>query len=151
MTHRQALIKLIDRAKYAQLKADTTEKRQKAQELVNATNIIIDYYNKAEEVASQLEHTSAVLAVIADYAGIDYSLSPLRDMPINYLRERMAKYYVSNDLAHSLYQTIFDYCSLLTEQNLLATLTKIKQEGRGGEELIKLIETTEEMIKQLTE
>ena len=151
MTHQQALIKLIDRAKYAQLKADTTEKRQKAQELVNATNIIIDYYNKTEEVASQLEHTNAVLAVIADYAGIDYSLSLLRDMPINYLRERMAKYYVSNDLARSLYRTIDDYGSLLIEQNLLATLTKIKQEGKGGEELIKLIETTEEMIKQLTE
>lgn len=151
MTHQQALIKLIDRAKYAQLKADTTEKRQKAQELVNATNIIIDYYNKAEEVASQLEHTSAVLAVIADYAGISYSLSLLRDMPINYLRERMAKYYVSNSLARSLYRTIDDYSSLLIEQNLLATLTKIKQEGKGGEELIKLIETTEEMIKQLTE
>lgn len=160
MTTEEAIRKLSNRAEYALHKADTPDKRSKAEQLVDATNEVIEYYNRTESNTEEVRIKGDLLNLFAEYLCLDErDIKDLMGIPVSYIRDRLIKYrdrYMKP--RDHFQQVVFDYDTLCQEQKTLddlrfQILPMIK--ATDNKELAEMIEESikesEDLINELRE
>lgn len=71
MTIENAIILLSKRAEYAQQKADSPDKKRKADDYVEIINTIIEYYNNTEKLPDIIGNLQELVKMICDYIGVN--------------------------------------------------------------------------------
>lgn len=70
MTIENAIILLSKRAEYAQQKADSPDKKRKADDYVEIVNTVIEYYNNTEKLPDTIRNLQELVKMICDYIGV---------------------------------------------------------------------------------
>lgn len=84
-------IKIIrKRAEYLSNKADTPAKKKSADEMVDAVNVVINYYNTQEDSQSDAYNMREKLMLLSEYLNVDPdNVIGFVDMDTRFMRKRM--------------------------------------------------------------
>ena len=128
MTIENAITLLSKRAEYARAKADTPDKRRKADDFIEIVNTVIEHYNLTESLPSKYESLKETVKIIINLLKLPYG-EFLIDTDMRSIRLFVKKWEKqSNNPYLILYNTAFDcYQKQILERDLRYTGTLISQ------------------------
>lgn len=122
MTIENAILLLSKKAEFAQQKANNSALQRKANDFVEITNTIIDFYNNVEKINAELHHTNEIIQILCEYIGIrQVDIDDLKNIPAGFIRTRLAYRIPEQEMPHWLFHRI------CVDYEMLKNLYKQKQ------------------------